>query len=73
LADERGLADLVNENPWLVKYLTDGGEDEAGPNDDISITLPVDDEGSGDTTATDTGGASDPVAVNPGKGNGKNK
>jgi hypothetical protein len=69
------LADLVNESPWLVKYLTDGAEDEdGGPNDDISITLPVDDEeGSGDTTATDTESTSDPVADDPGKGKGKNK
>ena len=36
------LAGLVYENPWLVKYLNDGAEEE-NPNDDISITLPVDD------------------------------
>jgi hypothetical protein len=67
------LSDLVNENPWLVKYLTDGAEEE-NPNDDISITLPVDDEeDSSDTTATDTEDTSDMVADNPGKGKGKNK
>ena len=70
---EDSLAALVNENPWLVKYLTDGAEG-ADPNGDIAITLPVDDEeGSGDTAATDTESTSDPVADNSGNGKGKKK
>jgi hypothetical protein len=70
---EDSLAALVDENQWLIKYLVEGAEG-ADPNGDIAITLPVDDEdGSGDTAATDTESTSDPVADNPGNGKGKKK
>jgi hypothetical protein len=39
---ESALAKLVNENPWLIKYLVDGAQDD--PNSDISIVLPIDDQ-----------------------------
>lgn len=68
--DESGAEDtldtLVNDNPWLVKYLLDGAEEDTDPNGDIAITVLPDDEES-DSSGSDTQSDSDPVVDNPGK------
>ena len=53
------LDTLVNNNPWLIKYLVDGANDETDPNSDIALI--IDDEDQPD----DSG--------DPGKGKGNNK
>ena len=56
---------LVNDNPWLVKYLVDGANDEIDPNGDIAVI--IEDE---ETQDDSSGSADDPANNN---GNGKNK
>jgi hypothetical protein len=69
---EDSLASLVNDNPWLVKYLLDGAEEDTDPNSDIAITVLADDEES-DSSGTGTESTSDPVVDNPGNGKGNKK
>jgi len=61
---EDTLDSLVNDNPWLTKYLVDGSTDETDPNSDIALVIdeedPLDDSSSSDDTSS-----------NPGKGNKK--
>ena len=38
-AAEDALADLVNDNPWLVKYLVDGAGDANDPNHDTVLVI----------------------------------
>jgi len=58
---------LVNDNPWLVKYLVDGATDETDPNSDIAVI--IDDE----NPPNDGDGSSDDTTSNPVNGKGKNK
>jgi Ca2+-binding RTX toxin-like protein len=62
------MASLVDENPWLVKYLLNGAEDDTNPNDDIAVVIPKDDPQDGSTV-----GPSDPVGDPNAKGKGSNK
>jgi Ca2+-binding RTX toxin-like protein len=64
-ADE-ALGSLVNENPWLIRYLVDGATEEADPNSDIAVI--IDDE----DPQVDSDGTDDTMD-NPGRGNEKNK
>jgi hypothetical protein len=48
-AADQSLTDLVNDNPWLIKYLVDGASNVNDPNDDI--VLVIDDEGAPDDPA----------------------
>ena len=66
-AADDALDILVNDNPWLVKYLVDGATDETDPNSDIAVI--IDDE----DPPNDGDGSSDDTASNPGNGKGKNK
>jgi hypothetical protein len=65
---EDTLDSLVNDNPWLIKYLLNGAEEETNPNDDIAVVIPDEDPLEGSTD-----GSSDPVddSSTPGKGNNK--
>jgi hypothetical protein len=49
-ASDQLLGSLVNDNPWVVKYLVDGAGDLIDPNDDI--VLIIDDEDPTDGTTT---------------------
>ena len=46
------LDSLVNDNPWLIKYLVDGATDETDPNGDIAVIIEDEDppNDSGDST-----------------------
>jgi len=61
---EEALGSLVNDNPWLIKYLVDGATDETDPNGDIALVIdeedPLNDSGSSEDTSS-----------SPGKGNKK--
>jgi hypothetical protein len=62
------LDSLVNDNPWLIKYLLNGAEDDTNPNDDISVVIPEEDPQGGNTEES-----SDPVDDPGSKGKGNNK
>ena len=56
------LDSLVNDNPWLIKYLVDGATQEGDPNGDIAVIIE-------DEEPPDTGGdTEDEPPSNPGKG-----
>ncbi len=61
---EDTLDSLVNDNPWLVKYLLDGAEEDTDPNANISIVL--DDEDAETESTSD-------VTEDPGTGKGNKK
>jgi hypothetical protein len=61
---EETLDSLVNDNPWLVKYLVDGAEEDTNPNANISIVLDDEDAGAGNTSDT---------TADPGTGKGSKK
>jgi hypothetical protein len=67
-AAEETLDSLVNDNPWLIKYLLNGAGDDTNPNDDIAVVIP--DE---DPLDASTDGSSDPVDDTGTKGKGSNK
>ena len=63
-ADET-LDSLVNNNPWLIKYLVDGARDETDPNEDIAVIIEEEDP------PDDSGGSGDEPPGNSGNGKGK--
>ena len=65
---EDTLDSLVNDNPWLVKYLLNGAEDDTNPNDDIAVVIPKE-----DPQDSSTEGSSDPVGDPNAKGKGNSK
>jgi hypothetical protein len=77
--DETAAADamdaLVNDNPWLIKYLLNGAEEDTNPNDDIAVVVPQEDPPSDSGDSGGTQGSSDPLddpQPDPGaKGKGK--
>jgi hypothetical protein len=63
------LNSLVNDNPWLVKYLLNGAdEDDTNPNDDIAVVIPDENLQDGSTD-----GSSNPAGDPNTKGKGNNK
>jgi hypothetical protein len=62
---DASLTELVNGNPWLVKYLVDGTNDVNDPNQDIVLVL---DDGN---TADDTSTAPDAAPASSNKGGNK--
>ncbi len=62
-AAEDTLDGLVNNNPWLIKYLVDGASEESDPNKDIAVVI-IDED------AQDPG---DDSAAPPPSNNGKKK
>jgi Ca2+-binding RTX toxin-like protein len=62
-AAEDTLDGLVNNNPWLIKYLVDGASEESDPNKDITVVI-IDED------AQDSG---DDSAAPPPSNNGKKK
>jgi hypothetical protein len=59
------LDSLVNDNPWLIKYLVDGATDEADPNGNIALI--IDDEDPPDDTGGSAGEAETPADEPPSK------
>jgi hypothetical protein len=49
-AVDDALNTLVNENPWLVKFLVDGTSDSSDPNGDVVVVI-SDDTATGDDPA----------------------
>ena len=60
IADE-AMDTLVNDNPWLVRYLVYGATDETDPNGDIAVV--IDDE-----VPAEDGAGTDDTSSNPGTG-----
>ena len=51
-AAEETIDGLVNNNPWLIKYLVDGASEESDPNKDIAVVIINEDaQDSGDYSA----------------------
>ncbi len=69
------LNSLVNNNPWLIKYLVDGAEEDTDPNGDIVVVVPEEEILQSDNTdsGTTTGGSSDPVNDSQPDSGGKGK
>jgi len=64
---DTSLTELINGNPWLVKYLVDGATDGTDPNSNIAVII------GDEETQNDSGYASDDLTGNPDSGNGKKK
>jgi hypothetical protein len=63
------LAALVDENPWLTKYLLNGAEDnDTNSSVNTAVVIPKEDRQDGSTV-----GPSDPVGDPNAKGKGNNK
>ncbi len=73
-AADDSMAALVDENPWLIKYLLNGAEDDdANPNDDIALVIPGENPQSDSGDSGSTKGSSDPLDDPGSKGKGNNK
>jgi hypothetical protein len=64
-AADEALGSLVNDNPWLIKYLVDGATEATDPNSDIALVIDEEDP------QDDSDGCADDTPSNPGKGKGK--
>jgi hypothetical protein len=67
-AAQNDLTILVNDNPWLIKYLFDGANQEEDPNRDISVVIGEETQNDDGSSAENGQMPSDDSSAGNGKG-----